>query len=67
VIRSEEARVGMKVEIREGYGPQEFQGCLGTVEQVYGHPEHRALSVRLENGRSMLLWHYQLSSATAGN
>jgi hypothetical protein len=37
-----------------------FGGMRGTVEHSWGHPNHPALDVRLDNGRSELFWFYEL-------
>jgi hypothetical protein len=36
---------------------------LGTVEHRWGHPDHPALDVRLEDGRLVLFWFHELEKA----
>lgn len=55
---SRAVRVGMPVQVSGDahYGP----GALGTVTQVYGDPSYRAAEVTLEDGRTVLYWHFQI-------
>lgn len=57
---SAEARIGVKVRVFDSYRIPHLRGVTGIIEQMYGHPDYRALDVRLENGRSELFWHYEL-------
>jgi hypothetical protein len=38
----------------------EFWGMMGTIRGTWGHPEHLALDILLDDGRSQLFWHYDL-------
>jgi N-acyl-D-aspartate/D-glutamate deacylase len=59
-VRSEEARVGMRVRVQESYTDLEFQGAVGTISAKWGSPDYVALDVLLDDGRSALFWHHQL-------
>jgi hypothetical protein len=39
-------------------------GMLGTVEHRWGHPDHPALDVRLEDGRLVLFWFHELDEVS---
>ena len=59
-MKSEEARLGMRVRVKNGYGKPELRGMTGTVVQSFGHPDYVALDVWLEDGRLELFWHHEL-------
>jgi hypothetical protein len=59
-IRSEEARVGTRVRVRPGYRKSELWGTLGTIAKVWGAPHYAVVEVRLDDGRSELLWRNEL-------
>ena len=59
-MRSEEARVGARVRVRETYRKPELRGLIGSIKQTYGDRAYRALEVQLEDGRSLLFWYYEL-------
>lgn len=59
-MRSEEARIGMRVRVHNGLGDAALQGREGTIAAKFGPPDHVALEVLLDDGRSQLFWHYQL-------
>ena len=59
-MRLREARAGVAVRVKDGLWRSEFGGMLGTVEHIWGHPDHPALDVRLEDGRSELFWFHEL-------
>ena len=61
-MRLREARAGVAVRVKEGLWRSEFGGMLGTVEHLWGHPDHPALDVRLDEGRLELFWFYELDS-----
>ncbi len=63
-MRSEEARVGAKVRVRESSAKARLRGMVGTVAKTYGPPEHRALHVRFEDGLWQLLWPAELEEET---
>ena len=59
-MKSRETRPGLAVRVKDGHWRSEFRGTLGTVENKWGHPDHPALDVRLEDGRSELFWFHDL-------
>jgi hypothetical protein len=59
-IRSEEARVGARVRVRPCYRKSELWGALGTIAKVWGAPHYAVVEVRLDDGRSELLWRHEL-------
>jgi hypothetical protein len=59
-VKLREARPGVVVRVKDGLWKSEFGGMLGTVEHRWGHPDHPALDVRLEDGRSELFWFHEL-------
>jgi hypothetical protein len=59
-LRSEEARVGARVRVRPGYRKSELWGALGTITKVWGAPHYAVVEVRLDGGRSELLWRHEL-------
>lgn len=59
-MRSEEARVGGKVRIVEGYRDPKMRGRSGRIAQKYGHPDRSALEVIFEDGESKLFWFHEL-------
>jgi hypothetical protein len=59
-MRSEEARVGARVRVRSGYRKAELWGTHGTIAKVWGSPNYAVVEVRLDGGRSELLWRHEL-------
>ncbi len=59
-IRSEEARVGARVRVRPHYRKSGLWGALGTIAKVWGAPHYAVVEVRLDDGRSELLWRHEL-------
>ena len=55
-----EARTGTLVRVKEGYRKHDLVGMRGTVRDCWGHPDHLAVDIELEDGRSELLWFHQL-------
>ena len=64
LLRSHEARTGITVRVKQQHWKSKFSGMRGTVEHKWGHPEHPALDVRLENGRLELFWFYELDEVS---
>jgi hypothetical protein len=60
LLQAYEAHTGITVRVKEGHWKSKFSGMLGTVEHSWGHPNHPALDVRLENGRLELFWFHEL-------
>jgi hypothetical protein len=61
-MRAEEARVGTRVRVRPGYRKSELWGAPGTIAKVWGAPHYAAVEVRLDDGRSELLWRHELEA-----
>jgi hypothetical protein len=57
---SEQAHIGKRVRIRADHRRLPLRGLEGTVEKRWGNPEHVALDVLLDDGRSELFWYYEL-------
>jgi hypothetical protein len=55
-LQAYEARRGTVVRVREGHWKSQFAGTRGTVQNIWGHSEHAAVDVLLEDGRSELFW-----------
>jgi len=47
--------------VREGHWKNEFAGMRGTVQHCWGHSEHAAVDVLLDDGRLELFWLPDLS------
>jgi hypothetical protein len=59
-MQAREAHKGTAVRVREGNRREALWGMIGTVEDRWGHPEHPALDVRLEDGHTELFWFYEV-------
>jgi hypothetical protein len=59
-MQSHQARTGITVRVQQGQWKSKFGGMRGTVEHSWGHPDHPALDVRLEDGRLELFWFHEL-------
>jgi hypothetical protein len=59
-MQAREAHKGTAVRVREGNRREALRGMVGTVEDRWGHPEHPALDVRLEDGHTELFWFYEV-------
>lgn len=59
-MRSAEARVGARVRISPDYRKPGLRRAVGTVEKVWGSPHYAAVEVRLDRGRSELLWCHEV-------
>lgn len=60
-MRTEEARVGVRVRVRPGYRkPELCGGAVGTIVKVWGAPNYAAVEVRFDGGRSELLWRHEV-------
>jgi hypothetical protein len=56
-----EARRGTMVRVREDHWKSRLAGMHGTVQNLWGNPEHAAVDVLLDDGRSELFWLLDLS------
>ena len=53
--------VGSRVRVRELEGvARKLRGMRGTIRCRYGHPERANYDVRLDDGRTLGFWYYQL-------
>jgi hypothetical protein len=59
-MTSEEAKIGMRVKVREEHRIPHLRGKTGTVTHTWGDPHYLALDVLLEDGTSQLFWHHEL-------
>jgi hypothetical protein len=57
---SEEARIGKRVRIRADHRSTALRGLMGTIEKRWGNPDHVALDVLFDDGRSRLFWYHEL-------
>ena len=58
---------GSRVRIREVEQlPKALWGMSGTVTCRHGHPARATYGVRLDDGRSVTLWYYQLEERQQG-
>ncbi len=61
-LEPQEARTGLPVRVKEGHRKTDLAGMNGTVRNRWGPPDHPALDVLLEDGRSELLWFHELDA-----
>jgi hypothetical protein len=64
LLQPHEARTGITVRVKEGHWKSKFGGMVGTVEHKWGHPDHPALDVCLDDGRLELFWFHELEEVT---
>lgn len=62
-MQAHEARPGMTVRVKGEHWKSVYSGMRGTVERRWGHADHPALDVRLEDGRLQLFWFHELDRA----
>ena len=62
-MQPHEALIGMRVKVLETDRKEELQGKFGVIEHRFGHPEHVALDVWLDDGRLELFLAHGLDSA----
>jgi len=55
-VRSDEARIGMKVRVGELHRITERRGMIGRIVGRYGGEEYLALDVRFPDGQHRLFW-----------
>jgi hypothetical protein len=63
LLQSHEAQPGVTVRVKQAHWKSKYSGMRGTVEHRWGHPDHPALDVRLEDGRLELFWFHELDRA----
>ena len=59
-MRSEEARIGMRVRVRNTLLRAELRGREGEITERLGSPDYAALNVFLDDGSQQLFWHHEL-------
>jgi len=59
-MTSEEARIGLRVRVRDSLLRSELRGKAGTITGRWGSPEYVALDVLLDDGATQLFWHHEL-------
>ncbi len=59
-MKSEEARVGKRVRIREDHRKANLRGLEGTIVERWGNPDYVALDVLLDGGDWQLFWYHEL-------
>jgi hypothetical protein len=57
---SKEARIGKRVRIRADHRSAPLRGQEGKIEKTWGNPDHVALDVLFDDGRSELFWYHEL-------
>ncbi len=62
LVRSEEARTGVRVRVADGSRIPRLLGAEGTIERIYMSSERTALHVRLDDGRWQLMWPEELEA-----
>jgi hypothetical protein len=62
-LQPQEALIGTRVKVLETDRRADLRGKIGVIERRFGHPEHVALDVRLDDGRLELFWAYWLERA----
>jgi hypothetical protein len=62
-LQPHEALIGMRVKVLETERRSDLRGKFGVIEDRFGHPEHVALDVWLDDGRLELFWAHRLESA----
>jgi len=60
-VRSEEARIGKRVRVREVARPwPTLPASVDTTKKKWGDPSYTALDVLLDDGTQQLFWHHEL-------
>ena len=62
-MQPHEALIGTRVKVLETDRREDLRGKFGVIEDRFGHPEHVALDVWLDDGRLELFWAHSLESA----
>ena len=65
-MRSEEARIGRRVRIREDHRTLDYRGQEGIIMKRWGDPSYIALDVLLDDGVRQLFWHHELEEVDGG-
>ena len=65
-MRSDRARIGATVRVRDGHRRPDLSGMVGTVMRAYVSSGRTALHVRPEDGRWQLFWLPELDELPDG-
>lgn len=65
-MNSDEVHVGERVRVRESLHRADLKGKEGTITARWGNPDHVALDVVLDDGRSQLFWYHELEEVEDG-
>jgi hypothetical protein len=64
LLESREARIGTLVGVLDG-AKRTGKGRVGTIENIFGHPDYLAVDVRFEDGSVELYWYHELQRLNA--
>ena len=64
-MHSEEARIGMRVKVRNTLLRAELRAREGEITERFGSPDYVALNVLLDDGSQQLFWHHELDPVDA--
>jgi hypothetical protein len=59
-VRSAEAHVGVRVRVSPSCRKPGLRGAVGTIANIWGTPHYAVVEVRLDAGKSELLWRHEL-------
>jgi hypothetical protein len=59
-MRSEDAEIGMLVQVTKGYRKPHLQGRIGNVKQRYGDISYASFDIQFGDGISEHFWHHEL-------
>jgi hypothetical protein len=59
-MKSEEARVGKRVRVREDHRKANLRGLKGIIVERWGNPNYVALDILLDEGGWQLFWYHEL-------
>ena len=62
-MKSEEARVGKRVRVREDHRVASLRMREGAIAKRWGNPGYAALDVLLDDGSLRLFWYHELEHA----
>lgn len=63
-MRAEDVKLGMRVVVQSDHSP--FDGQVGTVAAIFGHPSCLVVDLRLDDGSAELFWARQVWPYAAG-
>jgi hypothetical protein len=65
-LKSEDARIGRRVRVRDSLVIADLRGKEGTITGRWGSPNYVALDVLLDDGASQPFWHHELDEMEKG-